>query len=65
ALAMVRRQMHHARRAFDKLDILLDKVLSAQRALRQSLVSASEVYVGDRLVGWRLQIALPLMEALA
>ena len=64
ALAMVRRQAQHARHAFNKLDVLLDKVLDAQRDLRQSLVSASPVHVGDRLVGWRLQIALPLVEVL-
>lgn len=64
ALMMVHRQMRHARHVFSKLDILLDTVLSAQRSLRQSLVSASEVYVGNRLVGWRLQVAFPVMEAL-
>lgn len=65
ALAMVRRQMNHCRQAFNKLDILLDRVLSAQRHMRQSLVCASPVHVGGRLVGWRLQIALPMTEVLA
>jgi len=51
ALAMVRRQLTHSRQVFHKLDILLDKVIGAQRRLRQALVSASAVYVGDRLVG--------------
>jgi hypothetical protein len=65
ALAMVRRQLAHSLQVFHKLDILLDKVIGAQRRLRQALVSASAVYVGDRLVGWRLKIALPLVEVLA
>ena len=65
ALAMVRRQLVHSRQAFHKLDILLDKVIGAQRHLRQALVSASAVYVGERLVGWRLKIALPVVEVLA
>jgi hypothetical protein len=65
ALAMVRRQLAHSRQSFHKLDILLDKVIGAQRRLRQALVSASAVYVGERLVGWRLKIALPLVEVLA
>jgi len=65
ALAMVRRQLAHSRQAFHKLDILLDKVIGAQRRLRQALVSASAVYVGERLVGWRLKIALPMVEVLA
>jgi hypothetical protein len=65
ALAMVRRQLAHSRQVFHKLDILLDKVIGAQRRLRQALVSASAVYVGDRLVGWRLKIALPMVEVLA
>src|SRR2546423_8364604 len=51
ALAMVRRQLAHSRQVFHKLDILLDKVIGAQRRLRQALVSASAVYVGERLVG--------------
>jgi hypothetical protein len=65
ALAMVRRQLAHSRQMFHKLDILLDKVIGAQRRLRQALVSASAVYVGERLVGWRLKIALPMVEVLA
>jgi hypothetical protein len=65
ALAMVRRQLAHSRQVFHKLDILLDKVIGAQRRLRQALVSASAVYIGERLVGWRLEIALPLVEVLA
>jgi hypothetical protein len=65
ALAMVRRQLTHSRQIFHKLDILLDKVIGAQRRLRQALVSANAVYVGRRLVGWRLKIALPLVEVLA
>jgi len=55
ALAMVRRQLAHSRQIFHKLDILLDKVIGAQRRLRQALVSANAVYVGERLVGWRLE----------
>ncbi|HEX6484896.1 MAG TPA: hypothetical protein VF043_39125 [Ktedonobacteraceae bacterium] len=62
ALAMVRRQLAHSRQVFHKLDILLDQVIGAQRRLRQALVSASAVYVGERLVGWRLKIALPIVE---
>lgn len=65
ALAMVRRQMSHAHQAFAKLDTLLENVIATQRHLRQSLVSASEVYVGKQLVGWRLQIAYPVREVLA
>jgi hypothetical protein len=65
ALAMVRRQMSHAQQAFAKLDTLLENVIATQRHLRQSLVSASAVYVGERLVGWRLQIAYPVREVLA
>ena len=65
ALAMVRRQLKHTRQVFSKLDVLLDKVITAQRRLHQSLVSASAVYVGKRLVGWRLRIALPMTEVLA
>ena len=65
ALAMVRRQMSHACQAFMKLDILLEKVIATQRRFHQSLVSASAVYVGERLVGWRLQIAYPMREVLA
>jgi hypothetical protein len=62
---MVRRQMRHACQSFAKLDILLEKVIATQGHVRQSLVSASAVYVGERLVGWRLQIALPMTEVLA
>lgn len=65
ALAMVQRQLKHTRQTFSKLDVLLDKVIAAQRRLHHSLVSASEVYVGKRLVGWRLRIALPMTEVLA
>jgi hypothetical protein len=65
ALAMVRRQLANSHQIFHKLDLLLDKVIGAQRRLRQALVSASAVYVGDRLVGWRLKIALPMVEVLA
>jgi hypothetical protein len=65
ALAMVRRQLAHTRQVFFKLDVLLDKVIAEQRHLHQSLVSANAVYVGKRLVGWRLRIALPMMEVLA
>jgi len=65
ALAMVRRQMRHSRQVFAKLDVLLDKVVDAQCHMRQSLVSANPVQIGNRLVGWRLTIALPLAEVLA
>ena len=64
ALAMVRRQLAHTCQMFFKLDVLLDKVIAAQRRLHQSLVSANAVYVGKRLVGWRLRIALPMVEVL-
>lgn len=65
ALAMVRRQMSHAHQTFAKLDTMLENVIATQRHLRHSLVSASAVYVGQRLVGWRLQIAYPVREVLA
>lgn len=65
ALAMVRRQLVHTRQVFYKLDVLLDKVITAQQRVQQSLVSASAVYAGKRLVGWRLQIALPMTEVLS
>lgn len=65
ALAMVRRQAQHTHCVFDRLDILLNKVISMQHRVRSSLVSASPVHIGNRLVGWKLQIAFPLLEVLA